>query len=545
MRVIPLTFFLLFGAAFASAQERPNLIVEILDKDSLEPLAARVYLRSLGVEKTWLHVEARGEGSAVPYHKDRGASVEIHTSVTHHGFQATLAPGRYELVIERGKEYIPLKMEFEAGDEPVELTMRIERWSNMASLGWYSGETHIHRTLAELPAAMLAEDLNVGFPLTYWVTDSEQIPARDRRSTEPEPLPELVQLDSTHVYWPINTEYEIFTVKGQRHTLGALFVLNHERPLKTKAPPIGPVVENIEGDRQILLDMDKHNWPWSMMIVPETGVNLFELTNNHLWRTEFLFGDWYRDYVPSHFEVEKAENGDFTERGWIDYGLQTYYMLLNCGFRMQPTGGTASGVHPVPVGFGRVYVYLEDGFDFDAWVDGLAKGHSFVTTGPMIDVRFHGRLPGTSLPASEWNLDERDEDSQLRITGTVRALEQIDRIEAVINGKVVPCEFTAEQEGRVSMVDIECDVPVHGSSWIALRCFTKTESGRLRFAHSAPVYVNDPNRPLQPSADEVEFLVRRMEEELDRHMGVLDENSLEEYRSAKAKFQSLRRSENE
>ena len=44
------------------------------------------------------------------------------------------------------------------------------------------------------------------------------------------------------------------------------------------------------------------------------------------------------------------------ERGWLDFTFQNYYLLLNCGFRLRPTGGTASGVHPVPLGFGRVYV---------------------------------------------------------------------------------------------------------------------------------------------------------------------------------------------
>ena len=42
----------------------------------------------------------------------------------------------------------------------------------------------------------------------------------------------------------------------------------------------------------------------------------------------------------------------FTERGWIDFNFQNYYALLDCGFKMRPTAGTASGVHPVPLGFG-------------------------------------------------------------------------------------------------------------------------------------------------------------------------------------------------
>ena len=43
-----------------------------------------------------------------------------------------------------------------------------------------------------------------------------------------------------------------------------------------------------------------------------------------------------------------------SERGWIDFTFKNYYALLNCGFRLRPTAGTASGVHPVLLGFGRV-----------------------------------------------------------------------------------------------------------------------------------------------------------------------------------------------
>ena len=99
-------------------------------------------------------------------------------------------------------------------------------------------------------------------------------------------------------------------------------------------------------------------------------------------------------------KIERDKNG-FTERGWIDYGFQNYYALLNCGFRLRPTAGTASGVHPVPLGFGRVYVHCPDGFGYDAWVRGLDRGESFVTTGPMLLVRVNGKNPGTTFKPGE------------------------------------------------------------------------------------------------------------------------------------------------
>ena len=70
---------------------------------------------------------------------------------------------------------------------------------------------------------------------------------------------------------------------------------------------------------------------------------LFELSNNHVWQTAFAFKDWTLGAIPEFMELSRDENG-FTEWGWIDFGFQTYYALLNCGFRMRVSAGTASGV---------------------------------------------------------------------------------------------------------------------------------------------------------------------------------------------------------
>ena len=184
--------------------------------------------------------------------------------------------------------------------------------------------------------------------------------------TDPGPKP--IAVDATHVIYPRNTEYEIFTVGKKGHVLGAFFVINHKRVFEQGVPPVQPIGK-LAHDEGALIDLDKPNWPWSMLLVALLKVDLYELANNHVWRTEFGFPN-FGEPAPEYMGVERAGKG-FTERGWIDYGLQNYYALLNCGFRLRPTAGTASGVHPVPLGFGRVYVHCPDGFSYDAWVRGL------------------------------------------------------------------------------------------------------------------------------------------------------------------------------
>ena len=98
-----------------------------------------------------------------------------------------------------------------------------------------------------------------------------------------------------------------------------------------------------------------------MALVPIMPVDLFELSNNHVWQTEFAFRE-FGEAPAAWMGVERDAKG-FTERGWIEFGFRNYYALLDCGFRLRPTAGTASGVHPVPLGFGRVYVRLDGGLD--------------------------------------------------------------------------------------------------------------------------------------------------------------------------------------
>ena len=130
---------------------------------------------------------------------------------------------------------------------------------------------------------MLAEDLNIAFPLVDWVREAFVAPVARRSPSVRDPGPDPIKIDATHWIYPRNTEYELFTVDGKPHTLGAFFVINHKTPLDLGAPPVRPVAERAHREGA-LIELDKHNWPWSMAIVPIMPVDLFELSNNHVWR---------------------------------------------------------------------------------------------------------------------------------------------------------------------------------------------------------------------------------------------------------------------
>lgn len=511
-----------------------NVLGRVIDDKTGDELPCRVYLRQIETDE-WQFVDAVYEKqTAVIYDKQRGnrGSVEKHTTLSHGAFQANLSPGRYVVQAVRGKEFVPAEevIEVKAGVPLTEVTLRLKRFVNMAELGWYSGDTHNHRTVEETPNVLLAEDLNVSLPLSYWVRDSSEVPAASGPPLEAKPD----YVDDTHVLFPVNTEYEIFTVNQRRHTQGAVFVLNHKKPLTIPAPPVRPIAEEARRQKAIL-DLDKHSWNWSLMIIPIMDVDLFELSNNHHWRTTFGFPQWTYDTAPKGWEeIETTEDG-FTENGWTEFGLQTYYTLLNCGFHMRVTAGTASGVHPVPLGYGRVYVHCGDRFRYEDWIENLNAGHSYVTQGPLLDLRFDNALPGT-----RWKKDEVE--NVVRVTGRVYSRHPLKSAAIVHNGKQIPLKLEAFRtpEGMYSY-EVDHERRTEGSAWLAFRCFEDAPNEKVSFAHTNPVFVEVAGHPIPPRKDRIAYFVQRMDEEIERNRGILSDEALAEFEEAKQIYLDLQR----
>jgi hypothetical protein len=502
---------------------------EIVDAASGARLPARIYLQ--GADGTW-HFPASGGGSAVTYKKrrrDNPKCVEMHTTLSAHPFTIDLPPGKYTVTVERGKEYLPLVREIVVKDTAIEVKLPLKRWINLAERGWYSGETHVHRTLEELPNVMLAEDLNVAFPLSAWVREAFAAP----RDPIPDKNAKLISVDGTHVIHPRNTEYEIFTIGKQPHTLGAFFIINHKTAFDRGVPPVKPIGMKARAEGA-LLDLDKPNWPWSMILAALLRIDLYELANNHVWRTEFGFPA-FGDKPGAYMKIERDLTG-FTERGWIDFGFQNYYALLNCGFRMRPTAGTASGVHPVPLGFGRVYVHQPRGFAYDTWVRGLERGNSFVTTGPMLFVKMDGKDAGTTFQA--------DAGREFRIEGSAVAAMPLERIEIVVNGELTRTLHATNRRNKdgafESVIDEKVKFPESG--WLIVRCYEDRPDKRVRFAHTSPFHIDVPGKPVRPRRAESDFLLKRVTNELARSEKILPPAALQEYREALRIYQEIAKS---
>ena len=109
-----------------------------------------------------------------------------------------------------------------------------------------------------------------------------------------------------------------------------------------------------------------------------------------------------------------------------------YYKLLDCGLRIPPSAGSASGVLPNPVGYNRVYVYCGKDLTYDAWWENLKAGQVVVTNGPLIrDPRLNGKLPGHVFQA------DAGQSVHLEATLNLSVRDKVDYLEIVKDGVVV------------------------------------------------------------------------------------------------------------
>jgi len=336
-------------------------------------------------------------------------------------------------------------------------------------------------------------------------------------------------VDATHVYYPRNTEYEIFTTAKRSHTLGAILALNHKTVFDIPALPVSRVAERARAEGA-LIDLEKHNWPWSMAIVPIVRPDLYELANNHNWRTEYALTNWALP-APAWMHVG---NGRDSAHDWTLYGFQNYYALLNCGFNLRPMAGTANGVHPVPLGFGRVYVHLDGPFSYEQWIKGLGEGRSFVTTGPMLLTKVNGELPGHHFELK--NAKPR----RVEISGTVLSDQPVTNIEFIVNGQValrlVP--VGKKNSGDAFEATFHESLDLTGPGWVAVRCW-ENRPVAARFAHTAPTYFDFPGSTLHPRREEIAFLIQRVKEEIERSTPVLPPEALAEYQRALAIYEEI------
>ena len=162
--------------------------------------------------------------------------------------------------------------------------------------------------------------------------------------------------------------------------------------------------------------------------------------------------------------------------------MDIYYHALNCGLRIPPSAGSASGVHPNPVGYNRVYVHTGETCSYEKWLANLRAGKVVVTNGPMLRPKVNGQLPGAVFEGRS------GETLTLQPTLKLALREKIDYLQYVKDGQVVRSIRLRQVRGKLPAIEFD------QSGWFLIRAIANHPK-TVRLAMTGPYYVRFDGRP--------------------------------------------------
>lgn len=436
------------------------------------------------------------------------------------GEHVLLPPGKYKVDFTRGPEYTTQTKEVvvPAGVDSMEVSFQLKRWINMAALGWYSADHHIHAAGCshyespeegvkpeDMWRQVVGEDLNMASVLAWgpgWYHQKEFFTGR------------LSELSTKKNLMRYDVEVSGFPSSHAGH----LVLLNMKE-------------DDYPGTSKI------EDWPtWTLPVLQWAKKQTAATGYAHSgWGLQPVDGKELRlpNYVmPAMDGIGANEYIVTVTQGAVDFysagdtpapwELNMWYHTLNSGVRPRLSGETDFPcIFDERVGIARSYFKPDKGLAYDDYIKALVAGRSYVSEGNahIIDFSVNGLEAGTGN--SELKLEKAQ---SVTITAKVAAMlpnQQDDygaaiaqrpldrqpywhierarigktrnvRVELIVNGLAVDTtEITAD--GKWSNVSFK--YPIKQSGWVALRVYPSV--------HTNPVFaiVNNKAIAVRKSAE--------------------------------------------
>jgi hypothetical protein len=402
--------------------------VELLDQDGIAHIAGDALLVGSGYADRMIPWEGDIERAKSFLSREIENPFTRTTQFYSDGSSTIVLPaGRYRLRVSKGIEFKLGMREFEIQEgQSFSLEIPLERWVNMPAKGWYSADDHLHisRPVEELNPIlsqwMQAEDINVANLLQFGTFKS--FAAAPQYAFGPD---------------GVYREGDHLLVSGQENPRGKF--LGHGIILGARIPIHFPEEYLIfrkfweEARKQGGLSGYAH---WGTGSEAQTGLAL-DLPTGLL---DFL-------------EVLEC---------W-DANYEVWYEILNSGIRMAPTGGTDYGTLPNMPGRERFYTAVKGPLTVESWLDGIRRGATFVTNGPMLEFRVDDKGMGEEVVLPQ--------PGTVRLQASMRFDPERDamyRIEVVRNGVVWK---SIPRIGPSSEISCDVELEVAESCWLAVRAW--------------------------------------------------------------------------
>ena len=431
---------------------------KVLDAITGEPLPCRVHFRSPdGVPYAPHGHHAHVGGDLGTWHIDVGGDVRLgHISYAYIDgtCEGWLPRGDALVDVARGFEYEPLRtmVRIEPGQQ--ELTLRLERLSDLKAERWFSGDTHVHFLSTQgAHTEARGEDLNVvNLLLSQWghlFTNAEEFTGQASVSRD----------GNTIVY---------AAQENRQHILGHLTLLGLKHPVMPSCSD-GPEEAEMGSTLEVTMSewADRCHEQGGTVILPHmpnpNGEPAAMIATGRVDAVEFMQGNRY-----NHVE---------------------YYRYLNGGYRLPLVGGTDKMSADVPVGLYRTYVNIppEEELTYDSWCRNLARGRTFLSAGPLLSFKVEGAIPGATVRVSAGGTVEVDAE--------VVSIFPVHTLEIVQNGQVVA---SSDDPNGSRQLSVRTSLRIDSDSWLAARAggpgyfeFVQHRDGERSgvMAHTSPVYI--------------------------------------------------------
>lgn len=437
----------------------------------------------------------------------------------YHGEHVNLPPGTYNISFTRGPEYSieNLKLTVPEGIKEMTASFQLKRWLDMASLGWYSGDHHIHAAGCshydspeegvkplDMWRQARGEDLNVAAVLAWGPSWYHQ---KTFFTGEDDPL------STTSGIMHNDVEVSGFPSSHSGHIV-LLGLKEDDYPNTTKIeewPSWTLPVLTWAKSQQAATGYAHSGWG----LEPMTPTK--ELPNYIIPKMD---GIGANEYI-----VTVTQNAiDFFSAGNTPapWELNMWYQTLNCGFTPRLSGETDFPcIFDERVGLARSYFKSNGKLSYETYIDAIKRGHSYVSDGNthIIDFTVNGIEPGVDSSTMDLsgnqrlriaarvisNLPEVQDEAGAAIARSGPAKQpywHVERarilttrkvpVELIVNGKPAA---TIEIEADAKWKDIRFNYTITKSSWVAMRVYPS--------AHTNPVFIRIDEKPIYENSSAI------------------------------------------
>lgn len=460
------------------------------------------------------------------------------------GETVRLPDGAYTVESWRGPEYLRERQPLVVSQGNARLTVQLQRWIDPADWDWYSGDTHIHAagcahysspTEGISPETVIrhvrGEGLALGNVLTWgpgWYYQRQffsghaispeaqlehpELQAANETSLKPKPTAKdgqsMIRYDVEVSGFPSSHSGHLALLRLREQDFPGTTAIEQwpswNLPILQWAKGQGAIAGYAHcGERMAVGSADLPNH----VIPPMDGVGANEAIVD-----------------VTHGAVDFLSGGE-----WLPANeLNTWYHILNCGFRLPMVGETdfpcLSADRP---GSGRSYVKLaarpQDDAGYNAWVEAMKRGQLYFGEGRshFLEWTVNGRAAGEgevrlaaggalsidALVAARIEAEPTTESEEIRNRAPFAFPQWHLERARIGNSREVPVELVVNGvlvERRAILADgkpkrLRFRTKVAGSAWVALRI--------LPSGHTAPVYVSVADRPVRASRRSAEWLL--------------------------------------